>query len=183
MRLGRLLLRLVVGGLFVGHGTQKLFGWFGGPGPEGTARAMAALDLHPPERHALVAGLTEAGGGALVVAGAATPLAAAALMGVMMTAIATVHGPKGPWNSDGGYEYNLTLLAALFALVDGGPGPWSVDGRRGRGETGPLTALAALGLAAGASAAVVSRARQAGPPAGVPAGPPVTAPEPTPVGI
>ena len=81
MKIGRLLIRLVVGGLFIGHGSQKLFGWFGGPGPDGTEQMMYKIDMHPARRQALAAGLTETAGGALLAAGLATPLAAASLTG------------------------------------------------------------------------------------------------------
>ena len=73
MKLGRLILRLIVGGYFFGHGTQKLFGWFGGHGPEGTGQFFESIGLRPGKRHALAAGAAEAGGGALLVVGAATP--------------------------------------------------------------------------------------------------------------
>jgi DoxX-like protein len=72
MKIGRLLIRLVVGGLFIGHGSQKLFGWFGGPGPDGTEQMMYKIDMHPARRQAFAAGLTETSGGALLAAGLAT---------------------------------------------------------------------------------------------------------------
>ena len=78
MDLGRLLLRGVVGPLFVGHGTQKLFGWFDGHGVEGTGGFFESLGLRPGKRHAAAAGWAEAGGGALLTLGALTPLASAA---------------------------------------------------------------------------------------------------------
>jgi len=155
MKIGRLIVRLVVGGLFIGHGTQKLYGWFGGPGPAGTEQMMQGLNMHPPRRNALAAGATETAGGALLAAGLATPLAAAGLIGVMITAIRTVHLPNGPWNAEGDYEYNLVLIAALLALVDGGPGELSVDRALGIHDTGPLWALAALAAGAAASTATV----------------------------
>src|SRR5581483_9248854 len=161
MKAGRLLLRTVIGGLFVGHGTQKLAGWFDGPGPEGTAQMMGQLDLHPPQRHALMAGATEAGGGALLALGLATPLAAASLIGTMITAIRTVHLKNGPWITKGGYEYNLVLIAALTALAEEGPGEFSLDHALGIRARGPLWALAALGAGAAASTAVVAMGRRA----------------------
>jgi putative oxidoreductase len=127
MNVGRLLLRGVVGPLFVGHGTQKLFGWFGGHGLEGTSGFFEKLGLRPGKRHATAAGLSEAAGGALLTLGAFTPLAQAMVTGTMVTAIRKVHAPKGPWNTDGGYEYNLTLIAAMAALAEVGPGRPSVD--------------------------------------------------------
>ena len=159
MKTGRLLVRLVVGGLFVGHGTQKLFGWFDGPGPDGTEQMMYTLDMHPARRNALAAGATETAGGALLALGLATPLAAASLIGVMLTAIRKVHAANGPWNTKGGYEYNLVLIAALLGLVDGGPGELSVDRALGIHDTGLAWALAALGLGAAASAVTIELGR------------------------
>jgi putative oxidoreductase len=69
MNAGRLIARLTIGGLFVGHGTQKLFGWFDGPGPEGTARMMEKLDMRPARRHASAAALAETAGGAALALG------------------------------------------------------------------------------------------------------------------
>src|SRR3954463_10842877 len=103
MKLGRTLVRLLIGGLFVGHGTQKLFGWFGGHGPDGTGQFMESLGLRPGKRNALAAGGAEAGGGLLVAAGFLTPLASTALIGTMVTAIRHVHAKNGPWSTDGGW--------------------------------------------------------------------------------
>jgi putative oxidoreductase len=159
MKIGQLLVRLVVGGLFIGHGTQKLFGWFAGPGPDGTEQLMYKIDMHPARRHAFAAGVTETAGGALLAAGLATPLAAASLIGVMLTAIRKIHAENGIWNSGGGYEYNLVLIAMLLAVVDGGPGELSADRALGVHDTGPAWALAALGLGAAASALVIELGR------------------------
>ena len=159
MRLGLALLRIVVGALFVGHGLQKLTGKFGGGGPEGTGQAFESLGLRPGKTHAIAAGAAEAGGGALIAAGALTPVGAAAVTGSMATAIKTIHGPKGPWNPEGGYEYNLVLIATVFALTDVGPGHWSVDGALGRKRWGAGWAVAELaaGLAGSAAALAYSR--------------------------
>ncbi|HEY7432193.1 MAG TPA: DoxX family membrane protein [Streptosporangiaceae bacterium] len=75
MGIGRLALRLVIGGLFTGYGTQKLFGWFGGPGPRGTQQMMHGIGMHPAKTQAATAGATETAGGALLAAGLATPAA------------------------------------------------------------------------------------------------------------
>jgi putative oxidoreductase len=91
MGLGRLLVRLVLGGLFVRHDTQKLFGWFEGGGPEDTAEMMESVGLRPGRLHALAAGTAEAGSSALLAAGAATPLAAAGISSVMSTAVRRIH--------------------------------------------------------------------------------------------
>ena len=162
MTAGRLIARLTIGGLFVGHGTQKLFGWFGGRGPDATAQTMEKLELRPGRRHALAAGVSESAGGALLAVGALTPVAAAMLSGTMFTAIRKVHFQKGLWNSGGGYEYNLTLIAALAALVEVGPGSPSLDDRFGIERTGSRWALAsvAAGLA-GAQLAIESGRREA----------------------
>jgi putative oxidoreductase len=158
MGLFRLLARTTIGLLFVGHGTQKLFGWFGGGGPEGTGKFFEQVGLRPGRRYALAAGAAEAGGGLCFALGAATPLAAAAISGSMITAIKTVHWEKGIWSSAGGYEYNLVLLAAVFGLTENGPGDWSLDGLLGRTRWGTLWALAALAAGAAGSAAVLAAA-------------------------
>jgi putative oxidoreductase len=144
MKLGRLLLRLVVGGYFFGHGTQKLFGWFGGHGLDATAGMFESLGLRPGKRHATAAGIAEAGGGAALLLGAATPLAASVLVATMITAIHRVHLPNGPWVADQGYEYNLVLIAAVLALAETGPGSPSVDAALGNEKSGSQWALLAL---------------------------------------
>jgi putative oxidoreductase len=155
MNIGRVMARVTIGGLFVGHGTQKLFGWFGGPGVEGTTGIMDKLEMHPPRRSALAVGLAETAGGALLAAGALMPLAAATLTGVMTTAIRKVHLDKGLWNTAGGYEFNLTLIAAAIALVDSGPGEPSMDDALGLELNGNVWALAALAAGVAGSAAAI----------------------------
>jgi putative oxidoreductase len=152
MKIGRLLLRLTIGGFFIGHGTQKLFGWFGGHGLDATAQGFEQLGMRPGRRNAIAAGLAEAGGGAALALGLATPLAASALTATMLTAINRVHRKNGPWIADGGYEYNVVLIAAVIALAEVGPGDMSLDHALGLELSGPQWALAAL--AAGAAGAV-----------------------------
>src|SRR3954471_5495490 len=118
MKLMRFVLRALIGGLFIGHGTQKLFGWFGGHGIEGTAGFFDSLGLKPGKRNAIAAGVSEAGGGALLATGLAMPLAGAAITGTMTTAIRHVHASKGPWSTEGGWEYNAVIIAATLALVE-----------------------------------------------------------------
>ena len=155
MKLGRLIARGVIGGVFIAHGTQKLFGWFDGPGLAGATQMMDKLGLRPGRRNAVAASVSETVGGAMLAAGFLTPLAGSALIGTMITAIRKVHGPNGPWNSDGGYEFNLALIAATLAIVDGGPGPLSVDGRLGIDDTGwPWAVLALAAGAAGSTLAI-----------------------------
>ena len=127
MDIGRLLLRGVVGPLFVGHGTQKLFGWFGGHGVDGTGGFFENLGLRPGKRHATAAGWAEAGGGALLTLGAFTPLASLLISSTMVTAIRKVHAQNGPWVTQNGFEYNLTLIALTAALTETGPGRPSLD--------------------------------------------------------
>lgn len=159
MGLFRLLARLTIGLLFVGHGVQKLFGWFGGGGPEQTGQFFEQVGLRPGRRNALAAGAAEAGGGLLFALGAATPLGAAAVSGSMITAVKTVHWEKGIWSSGGGYEYNLVLLATVFGLTENGPGTWSIDGALGRTRWGTRWAIAALAAGAAGSATVLAAAQ------------------------
>ncbi|HEY3261077.1 MAG TPA: DoxX family protein [Pseudonocardiaceae bacterium] len=149
--LGLLIIRVVVGLLFVGHGTQKLFAWFGGHGLPGTAGFFGQLGYPAPRLAALAAGLTEAGAGLLFALGLLTPLAAAGLIGVMLTAAITVHRRNGVWISNGGYEYNLVLAATAAGLALTGPGGWSLDALFGWDDlaTGWRLAAIALGLIAG----------------------------------
>ncbi|HTA15678.1 MAG TPA: DoxX family protein [Solirubrobacteraceae bacterium] len=163
MKIGRLLLRLVVGGLFVGHGTQKLFGWFGGQGLDATAQGFEKLGLHPGRRNAIAAGSAEAGGGALLAVGLATPLASSVLIATMLTAIYRVHAKNGPWVTNGGYEYNLVLIAAALVLAEAGPGELSLDAIRGQERSGSHWAIAAL--SAGLLGAVGSHLASAAHPA------------------
>ena len=155
MDLGRTLIRGAVGALFIGHGTQKLFGWFGGHGLEGTSGFFEqGLGLRPGKRHATAAGVAEAGGGLMLALGALTPLAATAISATMFTAIRKVHFAKGPWVTNGGYEYNLVLIAAMAAIVETGPGRPSVDANLFPGMKGTGWALAAI--AAGAAGSYIA---------------------------
>jgi putative oxidoreductase len=166
MKLGRLLLRVTVGALFVGHGTQKLFGWFGGHGLDATANMFDSLGMRPGNRNAIAAGVAEAGGGAALAAGFATPLAAATLTSVMLTAINRVHLKNGPWITNGGYEYNVVLIAAVLALAEVGPGELSLDHALGQERTGPGWAVLALALGvAGAVGAHIAAESTPAPPA------------------
>jgi putative oxidoreductase len=160
MNLGRLIARAVIGGLFAGHGTQKLLGWFGGPGRRGTASMMEKLDMRPGDRHALAAGTAETLGGTLLALGGLTPVAAAMITGTMITAIRKVHYPKGVWNTAGGYEYNLVLIAATAALVETGPGSPSLDRALGIERKGAGWALAALATGAAGSALAIEAGRR-----------------------
>src|SRR3954462_8290399 len=170
MNLGKLALRGVVGPLFVGHGTQKLFGWFGGHGLEGTAGFFEqGIGLRPGKRQATAAGVSEALGGALLTLGAFTPAAAGMVIGTMTTAIRKVHAPKGPWVTEGGYEYNAVIIAAMVALAESGPGTPSVDAALFPRMKG--TGWALLALAAGAAGSDPAPRRRRHPRHGVLQGP------------
>jgi putative oxidoreductase len=147
MRFGALLLRAVIGPLFIGHGTQKLFGWFGGHGVEGTGGFFEQLGLRPGKRHAVAAGAAETAGGVLVTLGALTPVGATIVSSTMVTAIRKVHAAKGPWVTEGGFEYNAVLIAVMAALVDNGPGFLSVDEELLPDLKGPQWAALSLGAA------------------------------------
>jgi putative oxidoreductase len=127
MKLGAAAIRGVVGPLFIGHGTQKLFGWFGGHGIEGTGGYFESLGLKPGKRHATAAGISETLGGVLLTLGFLTPVATTLVSGTMVTAIRKAHAQNGPWVTNGGYEYNLVLLASMLALAESGPGEPSLD--------------------------------------------------------
>ena len=161
MKIMRFLLRVALGGLFVGHGTQKLMGWFGGGGLDPTANMFEQLGLRPGRRNAIAAGAAEAGGGAALALGFATPLAAAALIGTMLTAIHRVHLKNGPWISNQGYEYNLALILAAALIAELGPGPVSVDARLGTETSGPAWGVAGLAMG-GAGAFAVNRLARSG---------------------
>jgi putative oxidoreductase len=122
-----LVLRVVVGSLFIGHGAQKLFGWFGGHGIDGTAGFMAALGLHPAPAWALLAGMSELGGGLLTLLGLIDPLGPVALIAAQTMAIATAHWGKPIWATQGGAELPLTNIAVAVALILSGPGIYSLD--------------------------------------------------------
>src|SRR2546423_6069949 len=116
MAYGLLLLRVVVGLTMAGHGAQKLFGWFGGHGREGTAQMFGSLGFPAATSLAVLAGLGETGG-VLFALGLLTPLAALGIGVVMLNAIASVHWPKGFWNTEGGYEYALVMLTTAVSVT------------------------------------------------------------------
>lgn len=117
-------LRVGVGVGFMAHGAQKLFGWFGGYGLEGTGQFFEdQLQMAPGKRNATAAGVNEFGGGALLASGLATPIATTALTSTMVTAIWKVHKDKGYFAQDGGWELNALLIAALLAVAEEESGP------------------------------------------------------------
>jgi putative oxidoreductase len=145
------ILRIGLGSVLVAHGSQKLFGLFGGGGIEGTAQAMHGMGFRPGKRNAVLAGLGEAGSGAALVLGLATPVAGAGAATTMGVA-SSVHVPNGFFNSGGGLEFPgfLGLAASMFAL--GGAGPVSIDHATGHLLDKPWMrglALAAIPVAIG----------------------------------
>jgi putative oxidoreductase len=127
MNAGLLLVRLVVGLTLAGHGSQKLFGAFGGGGIKGTARMFESLEFRAPRALAVLAGGAELLGGLGFAAGLVTPLAALALTVVMLNAILIVHLPNGFWNTNGGLEFPLVVAAVAVGVAAIGPGRFSID--------------------------------------------------------
>ncbi|MFD7708054.1 DoxX family protein [Streptomyces sp. NPDC059785] len=151
---GLLLLRLGTGGVLAAHGSQKLFGWFGGGGLEGTGQAMESMGYRPGRASALAAGLAEAGGGTLLALGLATPAAGAAAAGAMGGA-AAVHAPNGFFAQSGGYEYAATLGLTAAGLAVTGPGRLSLDHAVGHAVNRNWMVPAALAATAAVTCAVV----------------------------
>lgn len=139
-----LILRLVIGLLFVGHGTQKLFGWFGGHGLEGTAGFFESLDVHPPAAWALLAALAETLGGLGLALGFLTPIAAAAIIGVMLMAIIKVHWQNGMWVTNNGMEYTIVNIAVAAVIGLAGPGAYALDTALNLTYPMPMTFIVAL---------------------------------------
>ena len=127
------LLRVTVGLLFVGHGSQKLFGWLGGDGLQATGENFAKMRLRDPMAAALGVSVYELLGGTLLALGLVTPIACAFILGVMLGAVVFVHWPK-IWVQQGGFEYPLLNIAivSMFGLI--GPGAWSLDGAIGTAD-------------------------------------------------
>jgi putative oxidoreductase len=151
--LGLLILRLFTGLTLAAHGGQKLFGWFDGPGPRGTAGMFAKLGYRRPAAMALLAGLSELVGGVLFAVGLLTPLAAIAIVVVMLNAIAAVHWANGFFMTRGGYEFNLILVAIAIGVSATGAGRASLDHLLGIEGTlsglwwAPIVLVVAVGIA------------------------------------
>lgn len=124
---GLLILRLTVGGLLAGHGAQKLFGAFQGPGIQGTTGWMESMGLRPGKPWAFLAGLSEFGGGLLTLLGFLNPIGPLGAIGAMGMAATKVHWGKPVWVTSGGAELPLTNIAAATALALAGPGDISLD--------------------------------------------------------
>lgn len=127
MSSGLLLLRIAVGSIMAAHGAQKLFGWWGGPGMSGTAGMVGSLAYRAPFLMACGLAAAEFGGGLSLATGLLTPLGALAVTVVMLNAIYVIHWPKGFFNGNGGYEFNLLIAASAVGLAAIGPGRFSID--------------------------------------------------------
>jgi putative oxidoreductase len=144
MSIGLLIVRLVVGLTLAAHGAQKLFGWFGGYGIAGTGQFFEQLGFRPGRVQAALAGLAETAGGLFLAAGFLTPVAATAVVAVMLVAAVSVHLKSGFFAQAGGYEYPLVLAAVAVALAFTGPGAVSLDHALGVSWSGEAWGLAAL---------------------------------------
>jgi putative oxidoreductase len=145
------LFRVGLGGVLFAHGSQKLFGWFGGGGVEGTSKGMHAMGFRPAKPSAVLAGVGEAGAGLALALGLATPAAGAAAATTMGVA-ASVHAPNGFFATEGGLEYPAVLGLAAASFTIGGSGPLSLDALTGHVLDRPwmrITALAVIPTAIG----------------------------------
>lgn len=124
-----LALRFPIGIIFMAHGAQKLFGWFGGYGLEGTGQWMASIGLGPGVVMAFLAGSAEFFGGLFLLLGLLTRPAAVALSFTMLVAIFSVHFANGLFMANNGYEFGLALLAASVSLAISGAGKFSLDSK------------------------------------------------------
>ena len=158
LNIGLLILRLVIGLTMAGHGAQKVFGWWGGPGIDGWVSAVTRLRIRPPVPWAWLAALSELGGGLLLALGLLSPLGSLAIIGTMLVAIATVHWANGFWSGKRGYEFNLTLMAAAAALALTGPGTYSLDRALGLHLPEPITVIVGfIAVIVGVVATLASR--------------------------
>jgi putative oxidoreductase len=152
--LALLLLRLVTGGLLIGHGAQKLFGAFGGKGPTGTAENFKKLGLEPPRTWAQIAGAAEMTGGSLTALGLLSPIGPITATAPMIVAWRKQHGDKPIWVNQGGAELPLTNLTIATALALAGPGAISIDRLLGIKTPWWMSLLVLVGTAAGIAVAL-----------------------------
>jgi putative oxidoreductase len=118
---GLFIIKVIVGLTFIGHGTQKWFGWFGGYGLKGTGGWLNSIGLKPGATMAFLIGLAEIVGGLLFGIGLWLPVGAALIVITMFGAMIMVHGKNG-WMKPNGYEYNLVLIAIAIGVAIIGAG-------------------------------------------------------------
>jgi putative oxidoreductase len=162
MDAGLLLGRVVLGVLMAAHGAQKLFGWFGGYGLDGTAGFFESLGFRPGRTFALMAGTAEVGSGALVALGLLGPIGPAVMLSVMIVAAVSVHWQHGVFAMKNGIELPLLYAAGAATLSLTGPGAFSTDAWLGLDAIWtPALDWAALALAVvGAIANLLSRSHE-----------------------
>jgi putative oxidoreductase len=164
--LGLLVLRLVVGLTMAGHGAQKAFGWWKGPGRAGWNDVMVRMGFRPAGLWGFVSMSAELAGGLLFAVGLFTPLAAMALVGQSTVIIFKAHWARGFWGRDGGFEFPLSLAAGVVAILGTGAGALSLDSALGLSYSVELRwVLLALGLLGGLLAIAVTRTLPAAAPA------------------
>ena len=161
MNAGLLLVRLILGVSFLAHGTQKLFGWFGGHGLDGTGGFMESLGFRPGKAYALAAGLCEAGGGLLLALGFLGPVGPGLIVVAMVVAMATVHWKNGYFATANGVELPLVSATGAMAIAFGGPGAYALDVLLGVQLSAPAAPWIALAVALVIAAATVATRRQA----------------------
>ena len=160
MEVGLFLIHAVVGLLIAAHGAQKLFGWFGGSGIEGTGGMMESLGLVPGRQMAFVAGAAEFTGGILLALGLFVPAAAVLIASTYLVAARTAHAGKGPWNGNGGWEYVLVLSTVAVGLAFNGAGKWSLDHAIGWDVSGLWWGIGAALVALVGAVAVLAGTRR-----------------------
>lgn len=163
--IGMLALRAIVGLTMAGHGAQKAFGWWEGPGPVTWRGVMERMGMRPAQFWAGLSMGTELVGGLLLAIGFLTPLAAGALAGMLLVIIGRVHLPKGFWNKAGGLEFPLSLLGGVIAVSLAGPGSISIDRALGLAYSDSLDLLVlVLGLIVGLAVFELPRVSQSATP-------------------
>jgi len=125
--IGLLVIRLVIGLTFAAHGAQKLFGWFGGYGIEGTGGFFESVGIKPGKPMATLAGVGEVAGGLLFALGLFVPVASVLIVSAMIVAIVKVTGKNGYWITAEGYEYSVAIIAVAVGVALTGPGAYALD--------------------------------------------------------
>ncbi len=150
--LGLLAARVLIGGGMFAHGAQKRLGWYGGPGREGAAGFMHAIGFRPGDTFGVAASTTEMASGAMIALGLGGPLGPAAMLSTMIVAGTSVHGDKGFFAKDGGWELSGIYGAAAVPFATKGYGPLSLDALFGWEDAlhgGVLVGLALTGAVLG----------------------------------